>query len=276
MYCDIEYSKLDNGAKFSHSLPEHMFDSENVDTGNKCIKKLCLELRKKIFPAMSDNLFDSDGDLCFCNYCHRKRNDKLVYSRGKPPKRYVLLIGWCRFVISMNEGLATTNRVFKEWHVSYHGTKKQCVTSIFSHGCLLKAGDVAMDGKLIEIPKGHIQESFLRENEYTGERERFNPKQSFTSPSIKYASHKAYAKPYEQGINGSIDKCYQIQFVFQCRQKPDSYKVGHATTRDRHKIDYDEFIDNNSIEWYTDRNQCVMLTGFLMKVEIVKRKAKQG
>ena len=132
-----------------------------------------------------------------------------------------------------------------------------------------------MDGKhKIEIPEGHIKDPYSRPNEYTGNGEWFDPKQIFTSPSIKYASHDAYAQPCYHPFKGKNGEQlqYKIKFVFQCRQKPGSYTIGHDTTRNPNDVAYDKHIPNIAIEWYTAANTSVVLTGLLMHVSIVRRK----
>ena len=38
-------------------------------------------------------------NLCYCEDCLKGRNDKEVYERGIPPKKYTLPTGWYRFAL---------------------------------------------------------------------------------------------------------------------------------------------------------------------------------
>lgn len=41
--------------------------------------------------------------MCYCIKCHKKRNDKDVYHRGKPLKPYEIPIGFAGFSVKINE-----------------------------------------------------------------------------------------------------------------------------------------------------------------------------
>ena len=288
LYRGITPYKLKNGAIYKPLVACSKYENiemkrnSNDGVNTKCSQfKLCQKLREKIFASITNNVFDKNGHRCFCIKCHKSRKDKLVYSRGEPASKYVLPIGWCRFGMTLNPGLMQHNNVFEKWHVSFHGTKKEVITSIFQHQSLLKPGDTMIGGKTIKVRKGHITKSFERMNHFTGDKEHFDPsKQIFTSPSVKYASLKAYATPYYVQKDDQLKdgQCFKIQFAFQCRQDPKSYKIGHDTTRDFNinNDKHDPLISNNCLEWYTQSNQSVVLTGFLMKVEIIKRKTKEA
>ena len=158
---------------------------DNTWNNDKCPKEIAKMLLKGLFnfPAQ---FFDTSGDKCFCVLCHSARNDRMVYSRGKPSKRYVLPVEWVRFGLKREEGKWIMNNVSNEWHVAFHGTSRQDVYEIFKSGLiLLKPGDYKMNGDQLKMRSQHIKKSFNRYNKYTKQNEIFDPNQIFVSPSIR-------------------------------------------------------------------------------------------
>eukprot|EP00484_Ammonia_sp_Unknown_P005991 CAMPEP_0197074372 /NCGR_PEP_ID=MMETSP1384-20130603/211077_1 /TAXON_ID=29189 /ORGANISM="Ammonia sp." /LENGTH=432 /DNA_ID=CAMNT_0042513213 /DNA_START=27 /DNA_END=1322 /DNA_ORIENTATION=+ len=211
---------------------------------------------------INDAMFEYKGDRCFCVRCHRQRQDKELYSRGKPSQSYVLPVGYARFGIKLPKNERKEN-ILQDWHVVYHGTKAEYLKEISESGLiLLKPNDFRLGAnksgknKLVQIRCGHIPSKFIRINDYTKQSEEFDPIQIFTSPSCVYASKYCDRK--------MIDGDY-VSFMFQCRQKPGSYQRGQETMG-YGACKIDKFISNESIEFYTKSNLDIIITGILVKI----------
>eukprot|EP01084_Bolivina_argentea_P155447 270883_1 len=119
--------------------------SQRTWNNTKCPYEFAKKLLKQHFPKIPDEAYDNKNDKCFCKYCHEKRKDKMIYSRGKPSKNYALPIGWCRFGLKTDNMKCVMNNVWEEWHVAFHGTTKNIIPSIFKAGLLLfKPGDIVI------------------------------------------------------------------------------------------------------------------------------------
>ena len=60
-----------------------------------------------------------------------------------PPERPYLLPdeGWCRLGLTVNKAFSLQNKVFKTWHMAYHGTSLEGVRNVLVAGpTLLKSG----------------------------------------------------------------------------------------------------------------------------------------
>lgn len=147
-----------------------------------------------------DFFFWDDGpSRCFCADCVATRAEPRVSSRGIPAAKLVQPFGWARVGLAVGGTQATAVGAFTNWHVAYHGTRLSSLRGILRTGCLVKAGDVVLDGHRIGIRDGHIPEPILRLNEHTGEQERFNPNQIFVSPVIEYSASECYAASERYG-----------------------------------------------------------------------------
>ncbi|CAF2267084.1 unnamed protein product [Rotaria magnacalcarata] len=218
------------------------------------------------------SFFNSSGDMCFCESCHKMSGNKTVYSRGIPPSRYAIPIGWVRIGLKVHEGIAESNEIFKKWHISYHGTTANNIEPIFRGGLhLLKPGDVALGGAAIGVRPGHIPQVISRTNRYTGMEELFDINQIFTSPSIRYASHPAYTQEFIVDHPQRPGVLLGMRFVFHCRQRPGSYKIGHETVGAR-DIKLDPHFDNNELEWYTKESAGVVLFGLCVQVRYISQR----
>eukprot|EP01084_Bolivina_argentea_P113465 202197_1 len=174
----------------------------------------------------------------------------------------------------MRFGLKTENEeIFNGWHVAFHGTKQENIEKIFESGLkLLKPGDRAADGHIIEVGDGHIQEPFKRYNEYTKETEMFDPIQIYCSPSIKYCAYPAYAKEFFFKLRDANDnsKAYNVQVAFQLRIKPGTYQIGQETIgAERRNEIIDQHFSNSELEWYTKQNDAIVLYGLLIRLQDV-------
>ena len=218
------------------------------------------------------NVFYKEFDKCYCSICYTEDD---WYYRGIPPKRYGMPKGWVRFGIKVDGGLEA-NKIFKNYHVAFHGTSPHAVKSILESRQLLLPGDTTTDGKEIDLPKNHIKDGRNSLIPVPGQCGQFKVaakhpekcscgcevympnKMFFTSPSIKYCENPAYARePFE--FRGHTYKT-----VLQVRQKPDSYKVLNETVCATERID--PLFDNSEIEWCTrQRYPTIVITGLLIK-----------
>ena len=218
--------------------------------------------------SLPKEFFDSAGDQCFCATCMAGRDLSAASpTRGVPPSRYCRPLGFTRFGLQLQRGVAELHKVFETWHVSYHATSAESAKKIFASGChLLKAGDTALGGHVLGVVPGHIKKPFNRTNLSTGLVELFDPNQIFTSPSIAYVSTDTYAKPQTVIHEG---RTVRIKYVFQCRQRPGSYCIGQETVgADRRGERVHPGFENREIEWYTLENVGIVLTGLLMIVDV--------
>jgi hypothetical protein len=214
---------------------------------------------------LNKEYFDSSDDHCFCLKCRTERGDRPSYQKGTPPKKYALPAGYVRLGLRVDAGFAADNKVFEDWHVTFHGTKHSTIESIFRGGMvLLKPGDVILGGPVLGIRDGHIPKPFSRQNKYTNEMEMFDPNSIFTTPSPKYASYGSYADQVRVEWPGNPGQQLGLRFIFQCRQRPGSYKIGQETIRAAPS--FDSNFDNNELEFYTRENVGIKLTGLLVQV----------
>lgn len=215
--------------------------------------------------------FDTTGDMCFCEFCHKKTGNRTLYTHGDPPSRYVLPMGWMRLGLKVHEGFAESNDIFRKWHISYHGTTANNLEPIFRGGLqLLKPGDVALGGIAICIRSGHILKPIRRINLYTNLEENFDINQIFTSPSIRYSSHPVYAQQFVVDHPRRPGVRLGMRFVFQCRQRPNSYKIGQETVGARN-TQLDPHFANKELEWYTKENSGIVLSGLCVQLQYVTR-----
>eukprot|EP01084_Bolivina_argentea_P227172 383699_1 len=249
-----------------------LFGDEKEDgtwNNNICPHQIGLKTIKTHFPSIPALSFDNKGDRCFCVKCHTKRKDRLIYKRGKPPKRYALPVEWVRYGLKTDESKCLMNKVWSDWHVAFHGTTKEVVPLVFKAGLLLlKPGDYAIDGSQLGIRGGHITKSFKRYNKYTKENETFDPNQIYVSPSIKYSGHGAYAKSFLCSHPQDRNRTVKVQFAFQLRIRPGSYSIGQETVGAASQgKTLDENFSNNELEWYTKENIGIVLHGLLVRIK---------
>ena len=120
--------------------------------------------------------------------------------------------------------------MLKGWKVGWHGTKSMHLASIFKHG-LKPSGTTLPSGEKIEPPKGHIplgtaNKGFENWTEAV-----------FVSPSLLYASHRAYA---EKVISENKRWCVLVM----ARVKPGSYTAHPPTVSPPHQFSKDEPQDS--------------------------------
>lgn len=178
-------------------------------------------LKKYKWPT---NLCNPNYDRRFCNKCY-SADYQNTYSAGG--KIYVVPRGWTRFGVQMDEAIANHLNIWEDWAHCFHGTSIQSAISIIEHRQMLLPGEAKLDGKAISIRPGHIP----GQNFY------------FTTPTIKYAAHGAYASKY---TITSGKRQYNIKVVLQCKQQPDSITVQGETVGATKRIC--DFIPNDQVE----------------------------
>ncbi|XP_077984407.1 neuralized-like protein 4 [Glandiceps talaboti] len=202
-----------------------------------------------------DGFINSKFNVCYCNNCHVIRGDFFYYTRGEPPMDYGLPIGWSRYGLHVHKQRAGALKIFKEWHVAFHGTTPSAVKHIIETGELLMAGDVAYGGVKLTEGKGHYTEKWKPEG--------FDTKNIFMSPTIRYAGIDCYSKP-DKYTDGETGKTYEVKVAFQVCVRPGSYRIGKQTVGAHFRLD--PRFDNQEIEWYTKERGAVILYGVLIKL----------
>jgi len=133
--------------------------------------------------GLPEGTFDPTHNCC---YCHRH------CAAGHPNKSfrgsnvYGLPKGWCGLGLKVDAADFDRRRIFQEWHVAFHGTTVETITTILkTEWQLMLPGDVTPSGFRIPIRDGHIHKSFKRVNKITGEEEDFDPNQvHITHPAL--------------------------------------------------------------------------------------------
>jgi hypothetical protein len=188
--------------------------------------------------------FDNTHDRCYCSYCY-KDSWKDVTEAGDG--KYVIPRGWVRLGLHTDPVLIDTQDVWNKWIVTFHGTTKIAAQSILAHRQFCLPGDVLIDGTKLGIRPGHIpNQMFL-----------------YSSPTIAYSSGPAYSPVYDFHSTEN-DANYETQIVLQCRQMPNSYKIGPETIG-AGKTQICPHIPNSEIEYYTDRRSSLIAYGILVR-----------
>lgn len=221
---------------------------------------------------------DPTYDKCYCSRCYQ---GALTELRGYPSKPYGIPLGWVRFGLKLDSRL-DSDEIFATYHVAFHGTSAAAAKSIVEGGMLLLPGDTTHKKFTIPQPAGHIRDGTcslvpvrlpdkvtyrLQQLHYPGcpcGCKVFNPsKMFFTSPSIRYCEHPAYAVP------GEMYEGKSAKVVLQVRQSPDSYLVMNETVgeTDKGRV-IDRLFSNSEMEWCTQcRYPAIVLTGLMIKME---------
>jgi hypothetical protein len=183
--------------------------------------------------------FNSHQDRCYCSQCYSKNKCDSYLIANSP---YVIPRGWVRFGLYVDSVKAQVENIWETWHNTYHGTDSQCALSVISHGQFLLSGDTCESGRQLNGRCPYL----------------------YTSPTIKYSSRRAYAKPENfVALNG---KHFTAQIVLQCKQKPGTYKVQGATGRARFEEKLCDVIPNDQIEFYTEIRASVVPYGVTVRL----------
>eukprot|EP00812_Abedinium_dasypus_P010862 NODE_4458_length_672_cov_383.358185.p1 GENE.NODE_4458_length_672_cov_383.358185~~NODE_4458_length_672_cov_383.358185.p1 ORF type:complete len:198 (+),score=12.76 NODE_4458_length_672_cov_383.358185:3-596(+) len=178
--------------------------------------------------------------------------------------------GWVRFVLRSGMLQAKALGALDDWDVAFHSTTCEMLPKVLATSRLVKPGDrvAALDGQAVGIrgDTGRIRKPFVRHNRHTGQKEWFDPRQIFLTPSIRYCCQPHYSR-VQQFIGPSDCKC-DVRIALQVLLRPGTYSVGHQTVGATALID--PCVSNDSIEYYTkgDEHGSHILTGLLVGMEL--------
>ena len=222
---------------------------------------------------INNKYLNNNFDKCFCCKCrankHNGNKKGLVFQRGGGI--YIIPEGWSRICLLIDKEYCNKNNVLQCWHPAYHGTTKENVEKIINGGLkFLIPGDTKPNGNKhgIRTDCCRIRKVFKRYNKYYKKEEIFDPKQIFTSPSIIYSSF--YAPDFICQHPYNLNKKLKVKFVFQIRQKPNSFKIGQETMG-YGDTKISKYIQNDRIEYYTKNNgkEYFLVNGLLIKYTIL-------
>lgn len=209
--------------------------------------------RFKASLALPEGYFSTDGNLCYCETCHKIRGDEPYYTKGSPPKHYAQPFGWCRFALV--SGVGDNN---ESWHMAYHGTRPGAVRRMLDKGELLFSGELGVSSTLAGRRS--------KDDDSDGSQLCF-------SPTITYASTDQFA-PSVLFVDPCTRKSVQVRVVLQVAVKPGSYKVGspsvpwtpHHHDPNTHSSP-DSHLQPDSIEWVTKERGATQLLALLIRIE---------
>lgn len=122
-----------------------------------------------------------------------------------------------------------------------HGTRMAALKDIIDAGNLLVPGDKNHNGREVKVVAAVSSRDDNRKPAPAGAQQ--DPCQIFTSPSIAYVSHPAYAEPVHS-------RGRSFTFVLQFRIQPGTYEKGPSTLRE---TPADQHVDESEMEWFTPR-----------------------
>lgn len=188
--------------------------------------------------------FDRTHDRCYCSHCY-KDSWKDVIDAGD--SKYVIPRGWVRLGLHLDSAITETHDIWNKWIITFHGTTKIAAQSILTHRQFCHPGDVLIDGTKLAIRPGHIPGQLF----------------VYTSPTIAYSSSPVYSQVYDFHSTENNNN-YEVQIVLQCRQMPESYKIGPETIG-ANKTQICPHIPNSKIEYFTDRRASIHAYGLLVR-----------
>lgn len=124
----------------------------------------------------------------------------------------------------------------------YHGTDPNSALSIISHRQFLLSGDTCNNSQQLNSKCPY----------------------RYTSPTIKYSSRDAYARP--QDVFDSNGERFTAKIVLQCKQKPGTYGIHGATGRAKCVAKLCDVIPNDRIEYYTNIRALVIPYGVMVRL----------
>ncbi|CAF0740496.1 unnamed protein product [Adineta ricciae] len=188
--------------------------------------------------------FDSQNDRCYCSRCYEDSWENVLDAGNS---KYVIPRGWVRLGLHVDQAMMQAQDIWNQWIVTFHGTTKVAAQSIVASRQFCMPGDVLVDGTKLAIRPGHIPGQVY----------------IYTSPTIAYSSGPAYSPLYEFH-SAENDAKYEAQFVLQCRQKPDTFKIGPETIG-AGKVQICPHIPNSEIEYFTERRSSLIAYGLLVR-----------
>ena len=140
----------------------------------------------------------SEPVVCYCEACHKQRDEQLTAKQGDPPAEYYLPVGWVKFPVNINvdsmqsstqcanlmtSSTSSLSNVLTTWHVAYHGLKIPHVRRVMDFGQLC-------------ADNGLIRENFST-SQPKGKDEKADGDVLIFSPTIEYAGIPEFSKRYE-------------------------------------------------------------------------------
>jgi hypothetical protein len=189
--------------------------------------------------GLDPSYFDEDEDRCYCGQC----SASLPPYMERGDEKYELPLGWCGFGLAV-PARAKALDVFSKWHVSYHGTSPEHISSILAEGGLLMPGDKLLNGKTL----GAI---------HTRDTSR---QKIYTSPSIFYSELEVYTeRHFAQG--------QRVRVVLQCQQQPNYETCGETVgwNRKHPSTPISPYFENKVIERITESKNSVIPYRILVK-----------
>ncbi|UJR32610.1 hypothetical protein I4U23_020070 [Adineta vaga] len=190
------------------------------------------------------NLYPKYNRIYDIDHSHWTGNLEDGRDRGQHP--YYCPVGWKRHSFYVTDQFYEK---FKGWCICYHGTKFSNGLSILLSG--LRPATAVNHGAGI-----------------------------YVTPSIIYASHPRYSEVKE--IESTDEKIFvkngkYVQFVLQCRVRPENIKKIDRETLDAKSPIIDPNISNDVIEWiidaknktimdFNDPNSTIVCTGLMVRV----------
>lgn len=128
------------------------------------------------------------------------------------------IIGWevVRGSTQLNKSTSYQwDRIHRRWELAFHGTRYNCIESIWKHG-LLASGSKIPHGEEIKPPDNHYQlgETIFGVDNWANA--------VFVSPNILYASHACYSRRIFAGDS-------QLCVIIKAFVEPASYKSAYST-----------------------------------------------
>ena len=230
------------------SMSKHRSKEKHIESSrnnyNCPYMKLAREFRSTL--NWKRSLFDTSHDKCYCANCYLPQWPDIVRAGGAD---YVIPRGWVRLGLHVDTALADNHNIWKDWVITFHGTTTMAAHSILLHRQFVLPGDKLIDGTPLGICPGHIP----------------GKNHIYTSPTIAYSSLPVYS-PVQEFCSQSTNDDFEVQIVFQCRQKPTTFKVqGETISAGTKRIC--AFIPNDKIEYFTEARSSVVAYGLLVRVQ---------
>ena len=159
--------------------------------------------------------FDPALVTCYCETCHKLRQEDVIQVSGDPKQKYALPIGWVKFPLVQSAG---SEESVAMWHLAYHGTQPGWVRKMLDEGRLLTQGEVGLERRRVNKVNTCKEDDsdialihFSPTINYAG-LERFSPAKKFSDRKRKGAT---------QNVNVA-------RVALQVALEPGSYKVGDS------------------------------------------------
>ena len=182
----------------------------------------CLRFKDSL--GLPKVFFDLSQVTCYCETCHKLRQEDAIQVSGDPKQKYALPIGWVKLPLVQSAG-SEESRVM--WHLAYHGTQPGWVRKMLDEGRLLTKGEVGLERRRVPVNKEDDSDiacvHFSPTINYAG-LGRFSPAKKFSDRRRKGAT--------QSNVN-------LARVALQVALEPGSYKVGDSQVRNTFKVKRD-------------------------------------